>query len=241
MTVDKRAVRSLPTRKKGRDSIAETRRPLSGEQTLEALRALNAPGEKEDLMADEILGTSDVLAAQWEREFPAEAAIEAFTLTIRIRRLAMLVDEGLVALGQKAGVKLNELLLLLALRRVGAPYELRPTDILKMHSVTSGTVTYRIDQVINQGLAERIADPSDKRGYLIRLTSKGRRVVDQAIVESTRAASEFLRPLFALPLAQELFVEMLRFYERRIERYGAEQDANPSKTTAPAGKRQRAA
>ena len=113
---------------------------------------------------------------------PTGIDIDAFTLTIRLRRLAMLLDEGVVKRGEAAGVKLNEVLLLLALRRMAPTYSLRPTDILKMHSVTSGTVTYRIDQLIKQDLAERIPDPDDKRGYLIRLTQRGRAVVDKVML-----------------------------------------------------------
>jgi len=34
-----------------------------------------------------VFGSSDVLVAQWEREFPTGIDIDAFTLTIRLRRL----------------------------------------------------------------------------------------------------------------------------------------------------------
>jgi DNA-binding MarR family transcriptional regulator len=180
---------------------------------LEALNTATTAGKHQD----KVFGSSDVLVAQWEQEFPTGIDIDAFTLTIRLRRLAMLLDEGVVKRGEAAGVKLNEVLLLLALRRMAPTYSLRPTDILKMHSVTSGTVTYRIDQLIKQDLAERTPDPDDKRGYLIRLTQRGRAVVDKVIVESAQAASAYLRPLFAVPGARECFVEMLRFYEQRME------------------------
>lgn len=183
---------------------------------LSALESLNA-ATLDGAQQDKVFGSSDVLVAQWQREFPTGLDIDAFTLTIRLRRLAMLLDEGVVKRGEKSGVKLNEILLLLALRRMAPNYSMRPTDILKMHSVTSGTVTYRIDQLIKQDLAERIPDPDDKRGYLIRLTRRGRVVVDKVIVESAQTASDALRPLFAIPGARETFVEMLRFYEQRIE------------------------
>ncbi len=184
---------------------------------LGALQALNKQGVADPLRQDVVFGSSDVLAAQWERELPSGIDIEAFTLTIRLRRLAMLLDEGLVKRGGAAGVKLNETLLLLALRRMAPTYSMRPTDILKMHSVTSGTVTYRIDQLIKQDLADRIPDPDDRRGYLVRLTKRGRTVIDKIIAESAQSASDCLRQLFGVPGARETFVEMLRFYEMRLE------------------------
>ncbi len=206
-----------PPRATPRTARAKAPAGASPGSLLSALRALNAEGAGDALRQDMVFGSSDVLVAQWEREFPTGIDIEAFTLTIRLRRLAMLLDEGLVKRAEATGVKLNEALLLLALRRMAPNYSLRPTDILKMHSVTSGTVTYRIDQLIKQDLAERIQDPDDRRGYLVCLTPRGRIVIDKIIAESAQAASEGLRQLFGMPGARETFVEMLRFYEMRLE------------------------
>ncbi|CAN5430378.1 hypothetical protein BH11PSE9_BH11PSE9_16990 [soil metagenome] len=200
------------------DAAKSSKRRAGGspDGLLDAMKTLNA-NEVAGVREDEIFGSSDVLTEQWEKELPCGIDIDAFTLNIRLRRVAMLLDEGVVKRGLASGVKLNEVLLLLALRRMGSSYCLRPTDILKMHSVTSGTVTYRIDQLIKQDLAERIQDPADKRGYLIKLMPRGREVVDKVIVDSAQAASDYLRPLFAVTGARETLVEMLRFYELRIE------------------------
>lgn len=184
---------------------------------LVALKALN-DRDLEALHFDKILGSSDVLAGQWAKEFPTGIDVEAFTLNIRLRRIGMLLDETVVIRGEALGIKLNEILLLLALRRMGPAYSLRPTDILKMHSVTSGTVTYRIDKLTAQGLAERIPDPDDRRGYLIRLTEQGRKIIDLVISDAAKAASDRCAPLFAIPGAREAFVEMLRLYEQQLER-----------------------
>jgi DNA-binding MarR family transcriptional regulator len=71
--------------------------------------------------------------------------------------------------------------LILALRRSGRPFQLRPTDIYRESLLTSGAVTNRIDRVEKLGYVQRIADPRDRRGVIIRLTPSGRSLADRAI------------------------------------------------------------
>lgn len=165
---------------------------------------------------DRILGNSDVLVSQWSNELQG-LDVSGFNLLIRIRRLAMLQDERLAKRAGTFGVKLNEALLLLALRRVGPGYCLRPTDILKMHSVTSGTVTYRIDQLTNQDLAERIPDPVDRRGYLVRLTDRGMAIADSIIKDSSTFAATVLSSAKLRGEAQYALIELLRHFETAFE------------------------
>ena len=71
--------------------------------------------------------------------------------------------------------------MLAALRRAGAPYELSPGRLLRETLVTSGTMTNRVDRLEARGLVERLPDPRDRRGVLVRLTADGRRTVDGAL------------------------------------------------------------
>jgi DNA-binding MarR family transcriptional regulator len=70
---------------------------------------------------------------------------------------------------------------LAALRRAGTPYELSPGRLLKETLVTSGTMTNRVDRLVARGLVERLPDPTDRRGVLVRLTASGRTTVDGAL------------------------------------------------------------
>jgi DNA-binding MarR family transcriptional regulator len=49
--------------------------------------------------------------------------------------------------------------------------------------VTTGAVTKRIDRLVRQGYAERLAIDDDGRGRLVRLTSDGLALVDRMITE----------------------------------------------------------
>ena len=47
--------------------------------------------------------------------------------------------------------------------------------------MTSGTMTNRVDRLVARGFVERLPDPRDRRGVLVRLTDAGRRSVDGAL------------------------------------------------------------
>ncbi|WP_372656464.1 MarR family winged helix-turn-helix transcriptional regulator [Hydrogenophaga sp.] len=193
-----------------------TATPAPGRRALADQMGNTLMKEADPLQADPIFGNSDVLVSQWNKQFAGED-VRALTLGIRIRRIAMLLDELSIQECEAVGLKLNEWLLMMALRRMGEPYCLRPTDILKMHSVTSGTATYRIDQLTKQGLAERIADPSDRRGYLIRLTPRGLEIIDTVLHGLRVNFHKKLLPMFEIEGGFEIFEESLRLYERCME------------------------
>ena len=193
---------------------ASNTQPATIDALFEALADVK-PAARSGLQADPVWGNSDVLADQWRAQF-AGTNIDGFALTVRMRRIAMLIDEISIAECEAVGLKLNEMLLRLALRRGGPPYCLRPTDITKMHSVTSGTVTYRIDQLTKQDLAERIQDPDDRRGYLIRLSPRGLAIINKLILRFIELFNRDLQPMADVPGAMRMFEESVRAFERCI-------------------------
>ena len=59
--------------------------------------------------------------------------------------------------------------------------------------VTGGNVTTIVDQLEKEGLVERIAAPSDRRAWLIRLTPAG----EKSFAEMARAHEEWVVELLA--------------------------------------------
>jgi DNA-binding MarR family transcriptional regulator len=210
-----RKASSASTGPAARSPIAKEKTMSLGATLRSELKSLNdAYGGEHS--SDAIRANSDTLIRQWKSE-KSELDLSAFEISLRVRRIGMLLDEVLSQACESLGVKPNELLLLFTLRRIGPPYCMRPTDIQNLTAVTSGTVTYRIDQLVKQNLAERIADPVDRRGYLIRLTEYGSQLVDSAISASVQSSDALLAPLRDTPSAMELLVELLRLYENRLD------------------------
>jgi len=141
-------------------------------------------------MRDEV----DELVEAWARERPDLdlAPVEVFS---RIGRLARHLDLARRDAFTAARVESWEFDVLAALRRAGAPYELSPGRLLRETLVTSGTMTNRVDRLAGRGLVERLPDPHDRRGVLVRLTPEGRTTVDRAFEALLEAEQTFLAEL----------------------------------------------
>jgi DNA-binding MarR family transcriptional regulator len=70
---------------------------------------------------------------------------------------------------------------LATLRRSGPTFRLTPTQLYRSALVSSGTMTGRIDRLEQLGLVDRRADPTDRRGSLVGLTTAGRRLADSLV------------------------------------------------------------
>ena len=122
----------------------------------------------------------DRLVEAWQRERP-DLDVEPLHVLSRIARIAKQHARIRAAAFAEHGLDAWEFDVLAALRRAGPPYELSPGQLVAETLVTSGTMTTRVDRLIERGLVERRPDPKDRRGVLVRLTPPGRDVVDGAM------------------------------------------------------------
>lgn len=136
-------------------------------------------------MRDEV----DDLVEAWARE-RADLDLTPVEVFSRIGRLARHLDLARKDAFAASGVESWEFDVLAALRRAGDPYELSPGKLLRETLVTSGTMTNRVDRLTARGLVERLPDPNDRRGVLVRLTPDGKSTVDaafEALLDAERA------------------------------------------------------
>jgi DNA-binding MarR family transcriptional regulator len=124
----------------------------------------------------------DVLVSAWSRERP-DLDVAPMEVLSRVSRLARHVDLARRESFETHGLEPWEFDVLAALRRAGDPYTLSPGRLLQLTLVTSGTMTNRIDRLAAKGLVERAPDPRDGRSVQVRLTTSGRRRVDDALTD----------------------------------------------------------
>ncbi len=98
----------------------------------------------------------------------------------RVTRLARHLDLARAEAFADHRLETWEFDVLAALRRSGSPYELSPGRLIRETMVTSGTMTNRIDRLADKHLVERLPDPADRRGVIVRLTDDGVNRVDAA-------------------------------------------------------------
>ena len=135
-------------------------------------------------MRDEV----DELVEAWGRE-RSDLDLTPVEVFSRIGRLARHLDLARRQAFAAHAIESWEFDVLAALRRAGGDYQLSPGRLLRETLVTSGTMTNRVDRLAARGLVERLPDPHDRRGVLVRLTAQGRSTVDgafEALLEAER-------------------------------------------------------
>ena len=126
-----------------------------------------------------------------------------YELAQRAARLGILLEDALTACVAAWGLTKADYAVLRALRGVGAPYKLRPTDIKARILLTSGGVTNVLNRLEESGLAEREPCTTDGRSSWVRLTPRGVELAETTM----RAFAAVQRDLFrAVPsdLARDL-------------------------------------
>ncbi|MFZ0030738.1 MAG: MarR family transcriptional regulator [Candidatus Cybelea sp.] len=121
----------------------------------------------------------DRILAQWKRERP-DLDTRAMGLVGRIQRAAAALRPRLDDTHGLSGLQGESFDVLASLRRSGRPYQLSPTQLYREMMLTSGAMTNRIDGLEKAGLVLRRPDPQDRRGTLVRLTAKGKALIDTA-------------------------------------------------------------
>ncbi len=133
----------------------------------------------------------DRIVDAWERERP-DLDFAPLQVLSRVARLARHLERARRIAFTASELELWEFDVLSALRRAGDPYQLSPKALLQQTLVSSGTMTNRIDRLVERELVERKTDPNDGRGILVVMTERGRDRVDSAIALLLLGESELL-------------------------------------------------
>jgi len=114
-------------------------------------------------------------------ELPADLDFEVEGIVDRINgingRIRKLLDETLEQYDLASG----DWKVLCSLRWKGRPHRRSAGELARIADLSSGAMTNRLDQLEQAGLVKRLPDPDDRRGVLVELTPKGRRLHQEAI------------------------------------------------------------
>lgn len=124
----------------------------------------------------------DRTIAAWKAAIP-ELDTDTFAIFGRIHILARHWADALQRFAKRYGIGPGEVYVMLALRRT--PHPLTPTELYQQLSITSGTISKRVDRLVKVGLAERFGAEDDARSVKVGLTRAGRRAMDTNLVFPT--------------------------------------------------------
>ena len=149
----------------------------------------------------------DRIVDAWARERP-DLDFSPLQVLSRVGRLSRHLERARRAAFAASDLESWEFDVLSALRRAGTPYQLSPKALLQQTLVSSGTMTNRIDRLVERELVERRTDPNDGRGILVVMSARGQERADRAIRELLDAERALLEALS--PVDQERLASLLR-------------------------------
>jgi DNA-binding MarR family transcriptional regulator len=91
----------------------------------------------------------------------------------RLARLRVYIDAELESVFRRFGLSPADFAVLVTLARIGDRHGVSQHRLADEVALTPGTISVRIDRLVDQGLVERTADPDSKRNTLVALTGAG--------------------------------------------------------------------
>jgi DNA-binding MarR family transcriptional regulator len=114
----------------------------------------------------------------WEKERP-DLDVAPIAVINRLERLQTYLRSEVAMVFERFGLTGPSFAVIATLRRSGKPYKLSQRALMDALQLTGGTISVRIDRLERDGVVERLPDPHDQRGVLVRLTETGERLFDQ--------------------------------------------------------------
>ena len=116
----------------------------------------------------------------------------ALRLWLRLLTCSQLIERQVrTRLRSRFGITLPRFDLLSQLER--HPAGLKMNELSRLMMVTGGNITGIVDQLVKEGLVERVDDAADRRAWRVRLTRAG----DKAFAEMARAHEEWVVELLS--------------------------------------------
>lgn len=136
----------------------------------------------------------DWIIAGWRRERP-DINIEGKGIVCRILRLYSLYYKKADFFLNRYDLKPNEFSVLMRLRRAGEGGEMTQKQLLSEVLITSGAMTNLIGRLIKTDLVEKRSSEEDQREVFIRLTSKGLKIINEAMEVQAKVERDMVRDL----------------------------------------------
>jgi DNA-binding MarR family transcriptional regulator len=134
------------------------------------------------------------ILAEWAQELP-KLDTAPIAVAGRILRAARYLEREIERELAQHGLGIHEFNALSALRRIGPPHQMTPTELSHALLFTSGGLSKLLERLERSGLVRRERGTHDRRVTVVCLTDAGRDVQERAILAHLKNEQELLAPL----------------------------------------------
>jgi len=122
------------------------------------------------------------LVHSWTPDLPGNLRIQS--VRVRMRQFGVFIAMEHDEIGSDLGISGTEVRVLMALRRAGAPFRMRPTDLVESLVAPSSSMARQLEHLAGRGFIRRVAAKSDGRVSAVALTRAGISAADRALRET---------------------------------------------------------
>lgn len=136
--------------------------------------------------------------------------VKGLPITGRVMRLARYLEALREEWLGRFGLTVPDFDVLATMRRRAGESAINVRDLQYSMMLSSGGTTKRLDRLERAELIERLPDPNDRRGVLIRLTSSGMQLIDEVIPAITERENELVSGMITSSRERERVADGLR-------------------------------
>lgn len=143
-------------------------------------------------------GAADSIARvidSWHTSRP-DLDVDPIAITARLARLNQTLGAQLEQVFASHHLTGADFAVLATMVRLGAT-ALSQTQLMTELNLTAGTISVRVDRLVRDGLVERRRDESDRRGWQVTLTRRGRAVFEACAPDHLANAARLINGLSA--------------------------------------------
>jgi DNA-binding MarR family transcriptional regulator len=123
----------------------------------------------------------DGIIREWHERRP-HLDFSPLEVVARVIRVAHFLQARLDGIAEAYGLShTGDLDVLTDLDRAGPPHQRTPSELAETLLLTTGGMTVRLNRLQRAGLIERLPNPHDGRGVLVRLTPIGKELAEDAL------------------------------------------------------------
>jgi DNA-binding MarR family transcriptional regulator len=120
----------------------------------------------------------DALLESWAKTRP-DLSLEPVAIITRLARIRRHIDRELEPVFERFGLSPSTFEALVTLTRIAGETGVSQKRLADEVGVTPGTISVRVDRLVDEGLAERRSDPESKRNSLVALTDQGHQLFER--------------------------------------------------------------
>lgn len=165
------------------------------------------PTPREPMPGERAEDSVDRLLASWGKTRP-DLDLSPVAVVARLNRLTRTINAELETTFSEHGLNAAEFYSLVTLRRLDEPEGVSQRRLMRALNLSSGTISTRVDRLVERGLVTRVVDPTDRRNSLVALTPEGIALFERVTPAHITTENRLLAGL--APAQRDQLVDLLR-------------------------------